>query len=728
MSQIQTVPQIALREVASLIATRTDIFNLILTSKAIHDYFLPYLYRDIEVRDLNDALKLIHFLLDNTHIACTVVSLVLRPCYLREYSKKRLAGERDLANAVERLAPHLHNLEKFIWDGIEAPPSQLWASLRAGCPQLKDIGTNIGNDPLDPESELFGFSNLRSFSLTTELHYECLDPKFNRHGEQLPQALWTMIIQRSPNLESLVLGDAGATMRTKRTLIIEPLLHAHWPRLHTLSISRTCFEAARNDSVLDLGLEKAFVAFLEKHRSTLRYFKYRACGTLIFQECNLPLLQYHSCGLPSPHAFPTGHIDSLCEVDLTHEAYCGALALHRVKSYLKCLRMLKNLSIWVDFSENVQEGSYTYDENGVEHHRPVPYDQIKELQELYESCPRGLESLKLLLSTKKEETIYWRDLPVILRRSASGDTNCDIHREGVSRLRRLELKRLEVWKVEKIGDVSQRNAAILVALDEKDQSQTGSTSFRPSWLPRSAMDKIFPTGQTHTQTSPTLSIDSSEPLSLAHPSIETVVLVACFDQWREYKPVRIVQHSTIRVRHETVSMNEPELRPSATRPLVQSFNSSLSKSFAGGAGSGSSRGASTDSAAQSRTSTVITVSGDERPGHWEIFSSLFTKRWEYEITTSLSGRGKGQKFIFESRGQNKKVIGKGAAGDSGSWRRREWKVADIRRDGKRGSGFDAKRWSNFDTSDPIPFASHVVDVNATSESGAVAAAGSSSTP
>ena len=33
------------------------------------------------------------------------------------------------------------------------------------CPQLKGIFTNVGTRPLDPQSALFSFSNLTSFSL-----------------------------------------------------------------------------------------------------------------------------------------------------------------------------------------------------------------------------------------------------------------------------------------------------------------------------------------------------------------------------------------------------------------------------------------------------------------------------------------------------------------------------------------------------------------------------------
>lgn len=103
-------------------------------------------------------------------------------------SKKRLLKERELALGLQRLAPNLSHLRKFVWDGLEIPENDLWAALRAGCPLLKQIGTNLGCEQFDFDSEvilsrlarasfadflrsqLFAFSGLQSFSLTTELH------------------------------------------------------------------------------------------------------------------------------------------------------------------------------------------------------------------------------------------------------------------------------------------------------------------------------------------------------------------------------------------------------------------------------------------------------------------------------------------------------------------------------------------------------------------------------
>ncbi|KIK63301.1 hypothetical protein GYMLUDRAFT_83848 [Collybiopsis luxurians FD-317 M1] len=659
MPRFQTLPLDILREVVSHVNTGADVFNLILTSKAIYHNLFIYLYRDIEVRDLERSLKVVHFLLGRPHVARNVLSLVLRPSYLRKHSQKRLAGERDLVNAVELLAPNLYQLKRFIWDGFEAPPSRVWASLRAGCPQLKDIGTNVGNEALDPESELFAFSNLRSFSLTTELHTRNLDWKVRVWtGEELPEALWSMIIDRCPDLESLVLGDGGATMHTKRIIDVRPLLHARWPHLHALSISNA--RIVDISDVFNDAPREQFVEFIHEHRKTLRYLTYHAFSAASHSRYNdPPLLRYRSCGLPTV-MIPATHVGRLREVVLTDKAYCGAHALSRVKRYLGCLWTLRSLSIWVDFSESVQEYSYEFDEDGNMHHRPVWYDQVKELQELYESCPRGLESFKLLVSTRAKETFYWRDIPNILRRREN--FRGKIH--GVGAIPYFQLKHLEVWKVFKTSDGDLANAAAHIALDEKPQRSglewIGSPSSPSSFLSSSSSfakhtRSILPTTRRTSISTPPLASHNNKtdtPLNLTHPLLESITLVACINQWGacdtsriRSQPVQIMQHATYRIRRRTVV--EPEPRVGAARALARSLRSSVLS--LGGTGidalgpvPSSANAPTTATTLQPQTTTttttIITLSANERGG--EYFTSLLTKRYDIELSTSPS-RGSG---------------------------------------------------------------------------------------
>ncbi|KAF5371450.1 hypothetical protein D9757_009976 [Collybiopsis confluens] len=687
MARFQTLPPDVLKEVALRLHSGIDRFYLILTSKSIHYHLLTLLYIDIEVRSLKNSRKLIQFLLARPHIARNVISIILRPNYLLKANQKRLDSERELAQAVGLLAPNLYQLKLFIWDGIEAAPSKMWASLRTGSPQLKHIGTNIGNHQLDPDSELFAFSDLHSFLLTTELHYQNLDSNLRSwDGEQLPEPFWDMLINRCPNLECLALGDAGTSMHAKRTLNIRPLLQARWPNLHSLLISNARitnrFDDIFNDDNDTPSPPKQFVSFIQDHQSTLRRLKFHSFhgATTHSDYIDPPHLRYRSCGIPSL-SFPVSHLSTLREVCLTDKPFCGAHPLSQVKRYLRCLWMLRSLSIWVDFSGNVQDDSYEYYEDGKVTHRPVWYDQVKELQELYESCPRGLENFKLLYSTRTKETIYlvcplasfiaynyvlWipsslhfpsaffqRDLPAIIRRRE----NFRGENQGKGTIPYFSLRRLEVWKVFKSGDVELGIGAAHIALDEKreihHQLNVPSTSTGvnddPSFL-------------SHQTTFP----------ALTHPSLETIVLVACANQWGEAghslrvrarapQAVQVIQHGSYHVRHRNFPPSSSSslssshlLQQKALGPSLGSvgvFKERFIKSlpFLGARSQPSeadiSKNTTTTTVSipfpseqtepavpptQTKTKTIITLSANERGT--ELFSSLFTRRYRLELS------------------------------------------------------------------------------------------------
>ncbi|KAE9400161.1 hypothetical protein BT96DRAFT_659538 [Gymnopus androsaceus JB14] len=156
-------------EIGSHVNPGPDLLNLSLTSRWIHSNIYPLLFRDIELRDYNNSQKIVQHLLLNPQVARTVQSLVLRPSFLQLSSEELLAREQDLARNVERLAPNLYNLRKFVWDGIEIPASSLWASLKLGCPYLKQIGANLGNEKLDPDSEV-------SSSISCQKQFSRLNP------------------------------------------------------------------------------------------------------------------------------------------------------------------------------------------------------------------------------------------------------------------------------------------------------------------------------------------------------------------------------------------------------------------------------------------------------------------------------------------------------------------------------------------------------------------------
>ncbi|KAE9408964.1 hypothetical protein BT96DRAFT_932261 [Gymnopus androsaceus JB14] len=512
------IPIDILVEIASNLNPGPDVLNLSLTSKRIHDHIYPILFRDIELRD-NHARKTVQYLLIRPKVAHTVQSLVLRPSFLQMCSKKLLAGERDPARDVESLAPNLHNLRKFVWDGIETPASSMWASLKLGCPHLREIGTNLGDEPVDPESELFAFSDLTGFSLTSELHYDTLpsfDPIIFCHGEELPPALWTMLIERSPRLQTLVLGDSGATMHNQRRISVRPLLHARWPYLRSLSITRACIDDLRELVDFDSTNKRKFSAFIEAHHNSLRHLSYYVFGGEIHVDHRDPPWLEHQRRDYLPHMRDVRL--PLQEISLTGIKFCGEL-LPELKQQLSGQRELRKLEIWMDFSEHVQQLDLQEQDYGIPK-KPMAYDQTTELRELFESCPRGLESLKLILSTNEKETIYWRDIPHILPRNTQNQD------------RKYQLKHLEVWKAPKSKEYGLRDAAIQIALAETYSTPDSDPSSSP----------VIPPS-----------------IEFAAPGLETIVLVGCLCTAKarlRYGRMHVLFHGKYRVHRQTVSDEE----------------------------------------------------------------------------------------------------------------------------------------------------------------------------
>ncbi|KAL0062561.1 hypothetical protein AAF712_010600 [Marasmius tenuissimus] len=391
-----------------------DKLSLCLTSKSICSFVLPYLYSNLRLND-SECLLRIRFLIARPYLSRFVREIVLVPSNVKQGAmQKSVAGEVELARAVELLAPNLTSLEKFIWDGLEVPDDNLWLALQRCCPLLRTVGTNLGTRPISPESQLFAFDNLLGFWLSSELRDTHYGPNLEHNqGEKLPSAFWDMLINRSPNLRSLTLGYRGPSLQARRTLDITPMVDAKWPKLTTLVLENCRLEEPSEQEQDRPSLLQSFTNFIFSHQS-LKHLSVHGLPDLGYRQA-LKHLKSLSCAI-SIGALPLAINTTIEELTLTDEPYNG-IAFHAFREYVSTLPSLKKLSLWMDFT--------------TEDPLATKYGQIHELRSLVTGCPR-LEHLTVICSTKPKESFHLRDFSQVLK----GTT----------------LKSIELWKCHRAGD------------------------------------------------------------------------------------------------------------------------------------------------------------------------------------------------------------------------------------------------------------------------------------
>ncbi|KAE9387598.1 hypothetical protein BT96DRAFT_927510 [Gymnopus androsaceus JB14] len=441
-----------------------------------------------------------------------------------------------------------------------------------------------------------------------------------------------MLIDRSPRLQTLVLGDRGPTLHTTRTISVRPLIHARWAHLRSLSISdaRICDFAD-----FDPFKRKQFAAFIEAHHATLRHLSYSHFSY------DPPLLERQGCDLRiQPTLVP------LQEIALTGEAFCGGF-LPLFKRYLGSQRELRKLEIWLDFSQSLQIDDNPLDVlESDEPKKPIVFDQLKELRELVESCPRGLESLKLLISTKNKETFYWRDIPQIIRQSTQAQTRKSL------KLPQFQLKHLEVWKAYKSGEGELGNAAVQIALAENSPVPDSESGL----------------------------IAATSPIQLAAPELETIVLVACFDQWGRSNRMKVLQHAKYRIHRRTVYDEEvAEWEASVAKRRRMTARISMMSPLLTSTGNGDHNAQVSEIVPRQ---TIVTLMANERGGEW--VPSLLTRQYQLELGALMGA----SKLMVKKKRAGKKV--------STTYGGREWRVIQtdesvLRRGLTRGLRM-LKRW------------------------------------
>ncbi|KAJ7488490.1 hypothetical protein B0H11DRAFT_2278490 [Mycena galericulata] len=263
-----SLPEDVLRNIVDGMSP-ADLLNLSLTSSHVRALLIPELYRTMQLRFSRACDSGLRMLASRPDLCAHITKLVVRPnCYLAWPTADTPLDESWVADTVALIAPKLTRLRTFDWGGLEMPRDEMWFTLRNSCPELKQLYSNVGYNPLNPESQLFNFSDLASFSLSVRHGLRDLSLPFPT-PEPLPPQLWTMLLTRcAATLTELTLTSLSASARL---FDLAPLPAARFPRLTFLNLGTFGYS---QQFALDIFPEARFREFLGAHRE-LVYLRVR---------------------------------------------------------------------------------------------------------------------------------------------------------------------------------------------------------------------------------------------------------------------------------------------------------------------------------------------------------------------------------------------------------------------------------------------------------------------
>ncbi|KAJ7100221.1 hypothetical protein B0H15DRAFT_819252 [Mycena belliarum] len=373
---VSRVPLDIVIEIAERIESIEDIFSLSLTSSRIHATLLPVLYASVDLRSSRMCRNSIEmFLNSKSDVTRYIRRLVVRPNHVDRRSRQPVKpiDERWVVQSISKLATtgHLPRLTSFFWDGSDMPQDDsLWSALRASCHELRSVGSNVGPNIIDPESELFKFDDLAGFSLTAKTLPDEWDT-FLPPEPDLPDQLWHMLIERSPHLEQLRID---VSQRSRRVWDTRRVVQGRWPHLRDLELGDCSMVGNGSSRRL---METSFMWFLAAHPA-LERLRLPSLSSfpkaIVLPPGALPNLRDFSGNVAHIKALP--NLPRITALSLVHQPLSEKM-VSLVCGTLKHMRSLMSLSIWL--------------------HLDAQADHYAVFRNLLDSC-RGLTHLDLACS------------------------------------------------------------------------------------------------------------------------------------------------------------------------------------------------------------------------------------------------------------------------------------------------------------------------------------------
>ncbi|KAF7316040.1 F-box domain-containing protein [Mycena indigotica] len=326
----------------------SDILNLCLCSSHLRALLAPELYRTMHLRSSRACESGLNLLARHPELCGHIRKLALRPNYYLAWPNRDSAvDEVWVAKMVRIIAPGLKKLKTFDWDGTEMPSNTLWRTLRESCPELTELYTNVGFESLNPRSELFNFDDLTLFSLS--VRHGLPDSSVFPLREELPPALWDMLLTRCPNLTELTLCSFSAGQRIFQ---IDRIVEGDWPALTSLTLGTFGYNA-------DFSLASQppeMPRFLSRHprlsalRLSWNFRRWMSPDEDAAFQLELPQTLEEFSGIAQQ--LPCLGWESITTIDLMCEPLYSTRFIALCDA-LKAMPLLANLEIWVHVEPNM---------------------------------------------------------------------------------------------------------------------------------------------------------------------------------------------------------------------------------------------------------------------------------------------------------------------------------------------------------------------------------------
>ena len=147
-------------------------FSLAMQSYAFRDFLLPSLYETVSLKSSRKCRVTLTMLADRPDICAHIRKFAVRPNYYLSWPKPDEPLDEDwVVHRIEDIAPYLTSMHTFDWDGLEMPLDRLWGTFQASyvillfrfihffhhfarCPNLRNVSSNVGAGPLNPDSKV----------------------------------------------------------------------------------------------------------------------------------------------------------------------------------------------------------------------------------------------------------------------------------------------------------------------------------------------------------------------------------------------------------------------------------------------------------------------------------------------------------------------------------------------------------------------------------------------